>query len=358
MTILPQLDRSLWIGPLYFDNHRTSVCGRARNQAWLGESKMTGTPCMADEAHAWNEKEWQDHVNRILIVHYHSTEHTYQVIPDKVQGDGGLEGFATNGHVYQCYCDQDTVNTGDRTRKQKKKITADLGKLDKYKTYWSIIFKDLKITRWVLVVPNHEDKAVIKHAIKRAAVLAAKGLPFIDPAFIPIICTDCDGFPEAYQKVIGCGASRVNVSGGEVDQSAVAIFASQTPTFVRNLDVKLNKVLPDRPGLSNDPGRAALQKDLLTWYLKGSTILKKIEQKAPVIYERILKFTQEQAASISTESKFDDSAARPRLKDARRDLEKSLGQIAMGLDDETLTCISWGTVASWLGNCPLDFPEV
>ena len=313
---------------------------------------------MAEEWCAWNEKEWQDHINKILIVHYHATEHTYQIIPDKVQGDHGLEGFSTNGHVYQCYCDQDTVSTADRTRKQKKKITQDLGKLYKYRAYWSTIFQDLKITRWVLVVPAHEDKAVLKHAITRAKALLSKGLAFIDASFKPMVCSDCDGFPEAYQKVIGCGASRVNVSGGIVEPVDLATFASQTPTFIQNLDMKLNKVLPDGPGQCNASGRSSLQRDLLSWYLKGTTILKKIEQKAPVIYERILKFTQEQAESISTESKFDDSAPRPRLKDTRRDLQRSLGQVAMGLDDETLLSLSWGTVAAWLGNCPLDFPEV
>ena len=85
---------------------------------------------MSDGSHVWKEKEWQDHVNRILVVHYHGTEHTYQMVPDKVQGDGGLEGFATDGHVYQCYCDQDSVSTADRTRKQKRKITQDLAKLE------------------------------------------------------------------------------------------------------------------------------------------------------------------------------------------------------------------------------------
>lgn len=313
---------------------------------------------MADEWKVWGEKEWQDHINKILVVHYHATEHTYQLIPDKVQGDGGLEGFASNGHVYQCYCDQNSVSTADRTRKQKKKITEDLGKLNKYRAYWSTIFKDIEITRWVLVVPAHEDKGVLNHAVKRAKALLTKGLPFIAPSFMPIVCTDCDGFPEAYQRVVGCGASRVNIPAGVVDPADVTTFASQTPTFIQNLDVKLNKVLPDRDGQSNASGRASLQRDLLTWYLKGTTILKKIEQKAPVIYERILKFTQEQAESISTESKFDDSAPRPRLKDTRRDLEKSLGQVAIGLDDETLMSLSWGTVAAWLGNCPLDFPEM
>src|SRR6266436_1626045 len=111
-----------------------------------------GFRSMANGSSGWNEKEWQNHVNKILMVHYHGTGHTYQIIPDKVQGDGGLEGFATNGHVYQCYCDQDSVNTADRARKQKRKITQDLGKLEKYRAYWVTIFQGIKVTRWVLVV--------------------------------------------------------------------------------------------------------------------------------------------------------------------------------------------------------------
>ena len=42
----------------------------------------------------------------------------------------------------------------------------------------------------------------------------------------------------------------------------------------------------------------------------------------------------------------------------RRELASSLCEIARGLDEATLNALSWSAVASWLGNCPLDFPEV
>ena len=114
-----------------------------------------------------------------------------------------------------------------------------------------------------------------------------------------MICTDCDGFPEAYQKVVGCGASRINVPSGNVDQQTGRRLQRKPLSSCRTWTRNLRRSSRLAGGQADIQERISLQRELLTWYLKGSNILKKLEQDVPIIYERIVRFTQDQAESIS-----------------------------------------------------------
>lgn len=308
---------------------------------------------MPSEFKEWKEKEWQTHINAILTVHHHCDGQTYHSVADKVQGDGGLEGFSSNGHGYQCYCDQGSVSTADRTRKQKEKITEDLKKLETNQAFWEAMFQGIKLKRWVLVVPVYEDKAVLKHARERAAELKKKKLPFLHSAFQADVCTDKDGFPIAYQKVVEGGATRINVSPGSVDVTTVQAFVQQEPVFVQNMDRKTKLAAAKNPAASP----VNLRNQLLSYYLKGSNILKSLEQDVPAVHEKIVTFTSEQTDSISIESQVLGDEAGPRLTATRKELSKSLASIATSLDETTINILAWCTVAGWLGECPLDFSE-
>jgi hypothetical protein len=96
---------------------------------------------------------------------------TYQPIPATVHGDGGLEGVTTDGEGYQCYADQGTLSVQDQVKKQKAKITKDLGKLNKNKAFWASYLDGKKLKKWILVTPSVSDKAVLVHARKHAKII-------------------------------------------------------------------------------------------------------------------------------------------------------------------------------------------
>jgi hypothetical protein len=312
-----------------------------------------GLKQMATGLKEWKEKEWETHINAIVTVHHQINGQTYHLIADKVQGDGGLEGFSSDGHAYQCYCDQDSVSTADRAKKQKAKITADLAKLETYKDFWEQTLQGVKLKLWVLVVPSYEDKDVLTHARKVAAALKKKKLRFLHSSFQACVCTDKEGFPIAYRRAVESGATLLCVSPGVVDGAAVSALVTHKPEFVENMDRKLKQALPPNATVSSEHYR----NDLLTYYLKGSNILQGIERDVPAVHERLLTFIAEQTESIRLESQIDPTAAGPRLMETRRELKSSLAKLALSIDAIAINTLAWSTVVGWLGDCPLEFPE-
>jgi hypothetical protein len=75
----------------------------------------------------WGTTEWEDHIQKVLKLRY--KQGGYQEIAAETQGDCGLEGFASDGNAYQCYSAQDYVTPAELLKKQKGKITVDIGKL-------------------------------------------------------------------------------------------------------------------------------------------------------------------------------------------------------------------------------------
>lgn len=299
----------------------------------------------------WNGETWQTHVNALLTTHHQMNGCTYHSVADKVEGDGGLEGFSSDGHAYQCYCDEASLDTADRATKQKRKITADIKKLEIHKDFWEEMLQGVRLVSWTLVVPFNEDKDVLKHVRRKATEIRNKGLTFIDPSFHGHVCTDTVGFPLACQRLLECGFSKVHISPGEISPEHIESLSTTKPEFIRKLDTKVAKLLPN----NSEPNVIAFRKQLLDRYLRGSNILQKLEQDAPVLYERIITAIHEKSLSIQLESQFDATLAGARLKDTRADLEGCVRGVAAVLADSTIMALSWSTVTELLGECFLDF---
>jgi hypothetical protein len=307
---------------------------------------------MANVSFQWTGQSWQEHINTVLSVHCHLNGETYHSVADKVDGDGGLEGFTSNGHAYQCFCDEDSVNTADRATKQKRKVTRDLKKLTTNANFWAEILQDIHLVSWTLVVPDNEDKAVLTHTRRKAAALRKTSLPFLASNFYGHVCTDRTGFPLAYRRLIECGLTKVHIPPGEVGQTHVDAFSVKRPDFIRNLDTKVTKLLFN----TSEDNILTFRKELLDRYLRGSNILQSLQTDAPSLYEHILFILDEQARSITLESYFDSTLPGTRLKDTRTALETTLRSIAATLHDSTLIALSWSAVTELMGECFLDFP--
>lgn len=306
---------------------------------------------MTSDIPQWNGKTWQAHVNAILTIHHQLNGCTYHSVADKVEGDGGLEGFSSDGHAYQCYCDEASVDTADRATKQKRKVTTDIKKLETYKDFWEEMLQGVRLVSWTLVVPYNEDKDVLKHARRKATEIRKKGLPFIAPSFHGHVCTDTIGFPLAYQRLLECGFAKVHIHPGEVKPEHIDSLSTTKPDFIRNIDTKVAKLLPN----NSADNVIQFRRQLLDRYLRGSNILQRLEQDAPALYERLITSVHEKSLSIHLESQFDASLAGARLKDTRAELEAIVRGVASMLADSTITALSWSTVTELLGECFLDF---
>lgn len=186
---------------------------------------------MTDSTHQWREKDWERHVDALLSTHHAIFGESYQPVPD-YKGDRGLEGFSNTGDSYQSYADQNSKTKEQCTEKQKKKIREDLKKLETYADFWADVLGDLKLKHWTLMVPNLEDKEVIKYARTKSRQLVKKGLSFIDDAFYADVKT-AEQFPAA--KAILRDPSLPKADVAEATAADVAAFQAAQPEFIRNL---------------------------------------------------------------------------------------------------------------------------
>ncbi len=298
----------------------------------------------------WIGPTWQQHINELLHIHHLLNNSTYYEVPDKVGGDGGLEGFSSDGHAYQCYCDEESVSTAHRASKQKDKITEDLKKLKIYETFWKSMLRDIKLKMWHLVVPVLDDKDVLKHARAKAAELRKLNVSILHSKFDGTVRTDTS-FPEAYSRVMSQCPTTIKVATEDVDSTHVATFETAQTNFVSNIDRKILLLAPQK----SDDERIVLRRLFLDYHLRGSNLLAKIQSDSPPLWESLTAFTQEQEAAIRIESMISSNGAAPRLSSTREALEVKIQKVAPKLNQNHIFTLSWSTVAAWLGECPLDF---
>lgn len=297
---------------------------------------------------------WQRYVNLLLASHFSQQGHEYVAVPAKVQGDGGIEGFSTTGEAFQAYCDEGSVNTADRARKQKSKITRDIAKLvDKDRlAHWKDLLQSLKLSKWHLVVPELEDKAVLIHARKKGEEARTKAVAHLTADFqATVVCADA--FPHAVSELLRQGTSYLPVGYTRAGAADLSAFATAKTQQVAALDAKLKK-LPNMVGVG---ALQAAREQILSRYLDAENLLARIRVTSPQLWEQIVLQRQEHAANLKTAQIFDVSPPSERVSAARsrfRDVINSLTRAQASTAAETLAT---GAIGLWMLECPLDFPE-
>jgi hypothetical protein len=301
-------------------------------------------------------KSWQEYVNRLLATHFAQQGHQYIPIPDKVAGDGGLEGFSTTGDGFQCYADEGSVNTADRAKKQKRKITTDLNKLaaPARQQYWISLLQGTKLSRWHLVVPVVEDKAVLVHAREKGAELQRMGLSFLSHDFQATAIAANQAFPVASKTLTQSGLSFIPDGYAPACEADLTAFASAQGEQIARLDAKLSKL----PHMRQETTRKAAATQLLQRFLDSENLLARLRAANPTLWEQILIQRQEHARNLETDRIFDVSPPQERVNAAKERFRAAINALSQSTVSTASDTIAIGSIGLWLLECPLDFPEV
>src|SRR5260370_21624459 len=134
----------------------------------------------------YDGREWQDYCLKLLSVKY-ATELT--MIPDTDRGDLGIEAFSSDGCAFQCYAAAEPLSTAQLYAKQQVKMTRDLKKLRDNAADLLRMLGNVRIRRWVFMVPRHDSKRIVEHGEKKAAELRAAALPHLTNDFVVVVVT-------------------------------------------------------------------------------------------------------------------------------------------------------------------------
>lgn len=300
----------------------------------------------------WDPDAWENHVNNLLAVHHHLSGETYARVPSRVHGDGGLEGFSTNGHVYQMYADDSGHDADARAKGQKRKIDTDLPKLELYKDFWTGMFQTTKVVQWDLVVPIFEAKEVQRHAQIKGAELKARRLSFVADSFRARVTSDID-YPVALGilKQGGIAALRLQVPKSTEDD--VREYENKEPTLIATMDSKVKRLM----ATADDNDRVETRRDLLKQYLRSQNMLNKLKTVAKPVWETVKDHIDAFEERVAIASRFDPTSPHKRFVDTASELRAELTQAASALSSIEIECLVQGTIALWLLRCPLNFPR-
>jgi hypothetical protein len=304
---------------------------------------------MAPDTQHIDGNAWQEYVDSLLSIHYSRLGHKYQRVPARAGGDAGLEGFSTCGNGYQAYADQESKDNLDRTRKQKRKITADLAKLKKNREFWETTLAGIKLHKWSLIVPHLDDREVVQHAREKGKELLAEKLPFVADDFQACVETPAN-FVEARANLAEPSLVCKIVRGEPVTEEQILGLAKRSPEFITKLEYKLSMTAP---GTDITTARS----DFLNRHLRCSNYLDDLEEKFPEYWETITELANATAAAIQTSQIFDTSPPAERLMRVRKEFEETLRRTAKFATEKDFVELSWGYVARWMGLCSLSFNE-
>lgn len=302
--------------------------------------------------HGWSSDDWQKHVDAVLHQHFSILGQKYQRVADGVLGDGGLEGFSSDGQAFQAYADQNSNSKAERLEKLKNKISDDVPKLKKYEKEWASRLGDLKLKDWTLVVPIYEDKAVLSHALKKAKELRDAKLPFISKDFRAYVC-DINAFPAAVQQITDSPHLKIKLSAPAIDDDDLAAYEKNKPKDIATIDNKLSKVMT----LNSKKKILECRRDYLKRYLYRENLLEILGRRHPPLKEKIDELLAVKSMDIVTDSRLDTTPPNQRLRDVKNSLQRELEETIRGLSSNNHSDIAYGTIGHWLINCNLRFNE-
>lgn len=293
--------------------------------------------------------EWQSWADKLLQRHYGPGE--YQKIPDKHKGDAGIEGFTiSTGHAYQAYGPVEPLSTNERYEKHRTKITNDIRKFIENRVILARIFGNVKISRWILLVPYYDSKEIVLHATKKTQDVINASLPYVSADF-RVCIEDEEVFAVERDQLISARVSTISIDASDISQHKVTEWADKNDSLVETIEEKLQRLSQ----LDTEIKLRNFRDLLIKAYLDGQNTLEEL-RKYPTAYENIrtVKSLKERYLALNsmTSSGTNMDIFRNNLDDIRDTVKQEVPGVSKGI----IEIVAYEAIADWIIRCPLDFP--
>ena len=298
---------------------------------------------MADEIWHKSGTEWQNFISRLLKRHYGNS---YQEVPDRDGGDYGIEGFSISDQtVYQCYAAEEPLTTKALYEKQRDKTTTDIKKFIRYRDQLSSLFGNIKIERWVLVVPRFESSKLIKHAAQKTEEVKNSNLPYVTENFRVTICT-ANVWEIERKELMNSQLEKLHIH--ETADVSIPIEGSH---LLENLRRKLRKLTNDEKTIKS------IEQKFWEHYVDSEAKLSILNEQYPDYYVIYRQTKIEKEKYLEIDRFLTSAAPKDFLKSTLDTFQSTLESELPGVSETTIKALSQGTLSSWLLHCPLDFTD-
>ncbi|WP_028061196.1 hypothetical protein [Candidatus Solirubrobacter pratensis] len=299
----------------------------------------------------WGGKEWESYCLQLLIRRH---VNSYARMPDTDAGDLGMEGYSTDGSrcAYQCYAPE-AEETLKRAEAQIRKINRDLRKWKDRPTEVAAHLNGVVVSRWILLTPTHDSKAVTKHCRKKEQEMRLLDLEFLDRDFRVDVQTAEIHFTAERRLLEEEGVGVVKAPPADVQPEELERLAEERPDLLRNLEQKIERLLPSR----SEQVRQGLREFMQHAAVDAANLEDHLRINHAPTYELFLRERDAEERAVQLES-FTGASVQPTyVNTVRERYESRLRREVPGLrKGDEADRLSHGGVADWLRRCPMDFP--
>jgi hypothetical protein len=294
----------------------------------------------------WDGTAWQDYCIELLRIRY--SNHDLVEVPDRHNGDLGLEAFTHNGVAFQCYAAKEPLGVRDLYEHQRDKLTTDLGKLKKNKGDLSKLLQGVSVHRYVYLVHRNDSKELVTHAQTKASEVRQWELPFVRADFAITIETD-DHYAAERDSLKAIPTHLVEPT--PVDDETLLAWGSDNPGLLEEARRKIGT-------LGYKGGALDTYLDSLSYqFLLGENGLADLRAKFPTSWASVsqLKSDKERMLALEYPPGFTNSVmdVKAIAQDVAAELQRDIPTVSARL----ATTLAWSMVADWILRCPLDFEE-
>ncbi|MFF1739448.1 AbiJ-related protein [Streptomyces mirabilis] len=137
--------------------------------------------------------EWEERC--ILLIQRRYDAGQVQVVAAKNRGDLGIDAFTYGGFAFTCHAAQEPVTVRGRYEKQRAKLTTEVAKLVDRQDAFLQLLGNVKIRRYVFMVPFFDSHELVLHASIKAAECRGLNLPYLDSDFQIVIVDQHSSLP-------------------------------------------------------------------------------------------------------------------------------------------------------------------
>lgn len=304
-----------------------------------------GTRLAFEYRRDWEGKEWQRFSKQLVQVRHRPQN--VQDVPDRVQGDAGLEFITSDGCCYQSYAPDETSDVAKAASAMKAKGARDLRKLVKNRETISKILGHRKISSWILFCPFLDNKDVVSHLQTVAREVKEAALDFLAADFCALVQSQED-FETEYQqlraKAVGAPLPIKKPTSGQLEDAHSKLD--------QRVEDKLKRAFP-----SDDDEKAEKRKKIYVYaHVERENVLSDLRDEFPDFWEASTECIDSEERRLEMAGAEGDTASQ-QINSSMDRVANALKTQVPGLSDKQISSISQGQVGTWLIECPLDFQE-
>lgn len=278
---------------------------------------------------------------------------SYQEMPAS-PGDFGIEGFIRDtGVAIQCYCPDETYTQKELYEKQRDKITVDLKKLKDYQSHIAKRIGDLKISRWIFLTPIINSNSLLQHAVTKTEEVRSWGLDILAADF-QVLVYDAGYYASEIRELEVALGNKISFISPS-DALLEAVDPAQATEYEANINRKNAFRCKDESGVLNDRKHRRLNELTSDNWLRGDTMLKKIERDASEVYFKLEKCFSQFQIEVEEECITWRGTANDLFEKVKSELSSRIAETVPELSPADRYSLANSMASRWIAICPLEF---